>query len=82
MDHNLIDILFLIRKREYPNCPTEKKIDFETMEEWIKDGCNLRDEEGKFVGKAEKIPWVPTHPKHGKLDELEARIKKLEEQSK
>ncbi len=55
-------ILFLIRKREYPDCPDQKKVDLETMAEWIKDGCMLRDKEGKYIDKAEKILWKGTHP--------------------
>ena len=49
-------ILFLIRKREYPEHPNIQSL--ETMEEWINDGA--LDSDGDPV---EKVPWTSTHPK-------------------
>ena len=71
-------ILFLIRKREYPTCPAKKKVDLETMEEWIKDGCMLRDDEGKYIDRAEKVEWKGTHPEPDPMIALLARVEALE----
>jgi len=71
-------ILFLIRKREYPDCPDQKKVNLETMTEWIKDGCNLRDDEGQYIGKAEKVEWTSTHPEPDPIVALLARVEALE----
>lgn len=71
------DVMLDIFHQMYPDKPKSKHT-LEETEEWIKDGCNLRDDEGQFTGKAEKVEWKSTHPKPSKLDELEARIKELE----
>ena len=73
---------FDILRDMYPTCRDQKKTDLETMLEWIKDGCNLRDKDGQFTGKAEKVEWINTHPGPDPLtiefENLKARIETLE----
>ncbi len=37
--------------------------ELEAVEEWIEDGCMLRDSKtGAFTGNVEKVPWKGAHP--------------------
>ena len=75
LDSKIPEYLLLIRKREYRAAPD---MDLETMEEWIKDGAMLRDEEGKYTANVDPALWKSTEPQPSEIDILKARISALE----
>jgi len=88
LDANIERYMLGLRKKEYPDCPSVKKIDLETIEGWIEDSCIipavLDDDENVITPErvAEKAEWQSTHPEPDpllvKIEELEARIVELE----
>jgi len=82
LESKMPEYLKLIRNREYPDKPKLEpengETELELTEEWIKDGCMLRDEDGKYTDKLEPIPWKSTHPEESEIDLLKARIEALE----
>lgn len=60
-DSYRLDIL----KDMYPDADYKSSLgkdELAQFEEWIKDGCMNRDEDGKYIDKIEKVPWTGTHP--------------------
>ncbi len=62
-------VLLLIRRREYPTAIAgrdyivdEGQSELEAFEEWIADGAMLRNDDGEYSEKAERVYWVSTHP--------------------
>lgn len=57
-----------ILKDMYPEAKydvLEGQSELEAFEEWIKDGCMLRNPEtGEYTDKVEKVPFQGTHPKN------------------
>ena len=53
---------FDILRDLYPTCPPEKKVDLETMEQWIKDGCKIPAVLDAEETVAAKVEWTGKHP--------------------
>jgi len=60
--------MLLMRKIEWPEARLnidyiidENQSELQALENWISDGAMLRDDDGKYVGNAEKVKWEGTH---------------------
>lgn len=90
-EYTMDEQILLMRKIEWPEARIdidyvidESQSELQALEEWISAGAMLRDEEGQYTGKAEKVEWKGTYPEPDpllvKIEELEARIVELEKQ--
>ena len=82
-------VLLLIRKREWPEATKDRdyvvdegQTELEAIEEWITSSAMLRDDEGEFAEKAEKVAFKGTHPEPSRIIDGEkisdATLKELE----
>jgi len=60
--------MLLMRKIEWPEARLnidyiidENQSELQALENWISDGAMLRDDDGKYVGNAEKVKWEGSH---------------------
>lgn len=81
LDRAISKYLLLIRKREYRTLTLNRdyvidpgQSQLEAIEEWISDGCMLRDDEGQYTEQLDPLEWVSTHPEPELSDELIATL--------
>lgn len=73
---NIRRYMLFYRKKEYPKSKQDgyghyldnTENELAAIEEWIEDGCMLRDSKtGAFTGNVDKVPWKGIHPPKTKL---------------
>ena len=82
------EYLLLIRRREYPALVRNRDYviegeltELEAIDEWVKDGQMLRNDEGEYTEKLDPQPLASTHPgptAEDRIAGLEDRVKALE----